>query len=34
MRFQNVRHRIEKAAGGCFVAIGVKVLADASLVGS
>lgn len=28
-RFQNARHRIEKAAGVCFVAIGVKVLADA-----
>ena len=28
-RFQNARHRIEKAAGACFVAIGVKVLADA-----
>jgi threonine efflux protein len=28
-RFQNARHRIEKAAGACFVAIGVKVMADA-----
>ncbi len=28
-RFQNARYRIEKAAGACFVAIGVKVLADA-----
>lgn len=28
-RFQNARHRIEKAAGACFVAIGIKVMADA-----
>lgn len=28
-RFQNARHRIEKVAGACFVAIGLKVMTDA-----
>jgi threonine/homoserine/homoserine lactone efflux protein len=28
-RFQHARHRIERVAGACFVAIGVRILADA-----
>lgn len=28
-RFQNARHWIERAAGGCFIAIGGRILADA-----
>jgi threonine efflux protein len=28
-RFQHARHRIERVAGICFVAIGVRILADA-----
>jgi len=28
-RFQHMRHRIERVAGVCFVAIGGKILADA-----
>jgi threonine/homoserine/homoserine lactone efflux protein len=28
-RFQHARHRIERVAGACFVAIGLRILADA-----
>lgn len=28
-RFRNARHRIERAAGVCFIGIGGKVIADA-----
>lgn len=28
-RFRNVRHRIERLAGACFVAIGLKIMSDA-----